>query len=129
MINPAMGWFDMTSIKTKSTDVIANKLEQTWLPKYLWPTKIILDQGTEFAKEVIEMIEKYYGITRQSITTRNPQANSILESAHQTISNILRTFLVKNSKLDLDDSWSRILSAVIFAMRSTVHTTTQATPM
>ena len=64
MIDPATGWFDITSIKTKSAEVIANKLEQTWLSKYPWSTKIILDQGTEFTKEVIEMIEKEYRITR-----------------------------------------------------------------
>ena len=29
----------------------------------------------------------------------------------------------------MDDPWSGILSMVIFAMQSTVHTTTQATPM
>ena len=99
------------------------------LTKHPWPTKIILDWGTGFTKEVIEMIEKDYRITRQPITTRNPQANSILERAHQTISNILRTFQVNNSKLDLDEPWSKILSAIIFAMQSMVHTTTQATPM
>ena len=75
------------------------------------------------------MIEKDYGITHQPITTRNPQANFILQCAHQTISNILRTFQVNNSKIDKDDPWSIIMSAVIFVMQSTVHTTTQATPM
>ena len=60
MIDSATEWFDMTSINTKSADVIANKLEQTWLSKYPWITNIILDQGTEFTKEVIEMIEKDY---------------------------------------------------------------------
>ena len=80
-------------------------------------------------KEVIPMLEKDYGITRRLITTRNPQANSILERAHQTIGNILRTFQVNNHELEQDDPWSGILSAVIFAMRSTVHTTLQATPM
>ena len=119
----------MTSIKIKSADVIPNKLEQTWLSKYLWPTKNILDQGTEFTKEVIEMIEKDYRITRWPITTRNPQANSILERAHHPISNILRTFQVNNSELDLDDPWGGTLLALIFAMQSTVHTTTQVTPM
>ena len=58
MIDPATGWFDMTSIKTKSADVIANKLEQTWISKYPWPMNIILDWGIELTKEVIEMIEK-----------------------------------------------------------------------
>ena len=80
-------------------------------------------------KEVIQIILKDYGITRCPITTRNPQANSILERAHHTIRNILRMFQVNNHELDQNDPWSRILSAVIFAMRSTVHTTTQATPI
>ena len=72
MIDPATGWFDMTAIKTKSADIIANKIEETWLSKYPWPSKIVLDRGTEFMKEVIHMIEQDYGITRRPITTRNP---------------------------------------------------------
>ena len=64
MVDPATGWFNMTPINTKYVDVIANKLEQTWISKYPWPIKIILDRGTEFTKEVIKMIEKDYGITR-----------------------------------------------------------------
>ena len=32
-------------------------------------------------------------------------------------------------ELDVDDPWEGILSAVIFAMQSTVHTTLGATPM
>ena len=112
MIDPATGWFDMTAIKTKSADEIANKIEQTWLTKYPWPSKIILDRGTEFMKEVIPMLEQDYGITRRPITTHNPQANSILERAHQTIGNILRTFQLNNH--ELNDAWDGILSAVIF---------------
>ena len=59
----------------------------------------------------------------------NPQANSILEKAHQIIGNILRTFQVNNYELEQDDPWSGILFVVFFTMRSTVHTTTHATPM
>ena len=100
MIDPATGWFDMTAIKTKSADVIANKIEQTWLTKYPWPSQIILDRGTEFMKEVIPMLEQDYGIARRPITTRNPQANAILERAHKTIGNILRRFQVNNQQLE-----------------------------
>ena len=90
---------------------------------------MILDQGTAFMKEVIQMLEQDYGITRRPITTQNPQANSILERAHQTIGNILHRFQVNNNELEQDDLWSGILSAVVLAMRSMVHTTTQATSM
>ena len=65
--------------------------------------KKYLEQRTEFMKEVIQMIEKDYGITRRPITTQNPQANSILERSHQTIGNILRTFQVNNHELEQND--------------------------
>ena len=122
MIDPATGWFDMTSIDTKRADVISNKLEQAWLTKYPWPIEVIFDRGTEFMAEVKTMLRDEYGIIRKPITTRNPQANAVLERAHQTIGNIIRTFQANNSDLELINPWDGILSAVIFAMRSTVHT-------
>ena len=56
------------------------------------------------------------------------QANAILEQTHQTIGNINRSFQLNKADLDMDDPWEGILSAVIFAMQSTVHTTLGATP-
>ena len=58
MIDPAKGWFDMTEINTKHADVITNKLQQTWLSKYPWPTQVILDRGTEFMAEVVAMLKE-----------------------------------------------------------------------
>ena len=129
MIDPATGWFDMSAIKTKQADVIANALESTWLCKYPRPTTVIMDRGTEFMAEVVSLLRDDYDITRKLITTRNPQANAILERAHQTIGNIIRTFQLSKAELNMENPWEGILSAVIFAMRSTVHTTLGATPM
>jgi hypothetical protein len=61
------------------------------------------------------------------ITTRNPQANAIIERVHQMIGNIIRTFDVQN--MDEKDPWSGILAATMFAVRATYHTMLQATPM
>lgn len=76
------------------------------------------------------MIKNDYGIKAKPISTRNPQANAILERIHQTIGNMIRTFKVyDNDGIDDDDPWSGILSAVMAGVRSTYSTTTQATPM
>ena len=56
----------------------------------------------------------------------SPQANAVLERIHQTIGNMLRTFELQDS--DDPDPWAGILSAIMFGVRATVHTTTQATP-
>ena len=72
------------------------------------------------------MVVKDYGIKRKPITKRNPQANAIIERIHQTLGNILRT--LNKEDLDEDDPWAGVLAAAMFAIRSTFHTTTQATP-
>jgi transposase InsO family protein len=130
MIDPATGWFEMREISTKSADVIANELEMAWLSRYPWPTQIIFDRGNEFKAEVTDMITKEYGIKKKPISTRNPQANAIVERVHQTVGNMIRTFeLYDNDELDDNDPWSGILTAVMAAVRSTCSTTMRATPM
>ena len=129
MIDPATGWFDIVEIPNKRADYIANLLEIHWLTRYPWPTEIRMDRGKEFAAEVSQTLRDDYGIERKLITTRNPQANAIIERIHQVVGDMIRTRDVR-SKHDLDDDfgWTGILSAVRRAVNSLVHTTTRATP-
>jgi len=53
----------------------------------------------------------------------------MLERVHQTIGNIIRTFEVNDSDLTIDNPWDGILSATMFALRATYHTTLPATPI
>jgi len=129
MIDPATGWFKIAEIPAKRANVIADIFERTWLVRYPRPTEVIMDRGREFMAEMQRMLRNDYGINRKLITTRNPQANSMVERAHQTVHNLIATQNI-TSKRDLPkDQWSGILSAVAFAMRATVHSTTRATPM
>ena len=93
MIDPATGWFEIKEIKTKPkrADVIAYLVEQTWLVRYPWPDLIIMDRGREFKATFYKTITKDYNIKPKVITTRNPQANAIIERVHQTIGNVLLT--------------------------------------
>ena len=87
-----------------------------------------MDRGREFAAEVRETLKNEYGINRKMITTRNPQANSIIERVHQVIHNMIRSIGIRDAR-DLGHyGWTGILSAVRQAMRSTVHTTLRAMP-
>jgi RNase H-like domain found in reverse transcriptase/Integrase zinc binding domain len=128
MIDPATSWFEIVAINNKTAMEIANLVETQWLTRYPWPTQIILDRGKEFMGEFMRMVKADYGILRKPITTRNPQANSIIERVHQTIGNMIRTMQPQNLDLEMDDPWTGVLSAVAFAIRATYHTTLQATP-
>lgn len=129
MIDPATSWFEIKQVQNKEAYTVASVVEQTWLTRYPWPTIVVFDKGTEFMGDFARMVAKDYGIERKGITVRNPQANAIIERIHQTIGNIIRTFEIQNSNdLDEDDPWAGILSATMFAIRATFHTTLQATP-
>ena len=129
MIDPATGWFEMCEYDDKRSITVANIVETQWLSRYPWPTQITLDRGSEFiGQEFKDMIKNDYGIKRKPITVRNPQANAIVERVHQVLGNMVRTFELEDHYLDAKDPWKGIISAVSFAIRSTIHTTTQKTP-
>lgn len=130
MIDPATGWFEIKQYDDKKSITVANIVEQEWLSRYPRPSEITLDRGSEFIGEDFRSMCEYdYGIKRKIISTRNPQANAIVERAHQTLGNLIRCLeLQDNPYYDQQDPWSGILSAAAFAMRSTWHTTLQATP-
>ena len=128
-VDPATGLFEIASVRSTRADHVANVLEQTWLTRYPWPEQVVLDKGSEFMGEVREMLQDY-GIKRRPITTRNPQANAMVERAHQTVHNLVRTMQLQDrSQSDEHEPFAGDLSACRMAMRATVHTTTRATPM
>jgi hypothetical protein len=130
MIDPATGWFEIAEIPAKKADEVANILEYAWLSRYPWPTEVVMDRGKEFLAEMVTMLRDDYGIVRKPITTRNPQANAMVERCHQTLHNMIRSHRITSKQdLPMKDAWRGILSACAFAMRATVHTTSRATPM
>ena len=130
MIDPATGWFEVRQISEKKAITVAHVVETTWLTRYPLPNILIYDRGSEFMGDFANMIKNDYpDIKKRPITVRNPQANAIIERIHQTLGNMLRTFELHEEE-DLDKTvFEGILSAAMFALRSTYHTTTQPTPM
>src|SRR5512145_1201594 len=128
MIDPATGWFEIVEIPDKSSQTVANAFEKTWLAPYPWPTEVVMDRGQEFMGELRAMLRDDYGITGKPITTCNPQANAMVERAHGTIHNMIRTNQIKDKRDLAFGNWDGILSALGFAMRATVHTTNRASP-
>ena len=119
------GWFEIKQYDDKKSITVANIVEQEWLARYPRPYLITLDQGSEFiGQDFCDMCVNDYGIKRKIISTRNPQANAIVEHVHQMLGNLIWSFeLQDNPYIDMDDPWSGILAAASFAMHSTYHTT------
>ena len=97
------------------------------MDRYPLPQQILFDRGTKFMAEFAKMCLNEYGLKMKPIKTRNPESNAIIKRIHQTIGNIIHTFDVYN--ILINDPWSVILAATMFAVCATYHTIIQASPM
>ena len=91
MTDLATGWIEICTVPSSCADLVSNKGESTWLTRYPLPRKAAVDRENDYLAEFQTMIQTDCGIEVKSITSRNPQAHSILERVHQTISNIICT--------------------------------------
>jgi hypothetical protein len=128
MIDPATSWFEIKEIPNKTAETVALLVDREWFCRYPRPTYCTFDQGGEFTGHEFQELLHSYGITPRPASSRNPQANSVLERVHLTLHNLLRTFELQQQTLDPMDPWSGFLAATAYAIRSTYHTTLQATP-
>ena len=81
-------------------DLVANQAELVLLTRYPLPNKIMVDRVKAFFAGFKTMMANDHEILCNPISTRNPQANSIVERVHQTIGNIIRTFEIQQTYFD-----------------------------
>ena len=127
MIDPATGWFEVKELANPSAAEAMKAFNDTWLSRYPRPQFIGFDNGNEY-KNVFREMCLNYGVKPKPSTTYNPQSNGIIERVHQVLGNALRTFELEEQELDMTDPWSSFLAAAAYAIRSTYHTTLEATP-
>ena len=131
MIDPATGWFEIKAITDKRAVTVMEAFHNAWLCRYPRPRYIGFDNGGEFKKEFIETV-KNYGLKAKPTSSYNPQSNGIIERVHQVVGNALRVLEInkdpENRVIDDQDPWDNVLSQVAWAIRSTYHTTLEATP-
>ena len=119
-------WVEIIPIHTKKTDSIRDLFVQEWLRRYPRPSRVIFDQGGEFDSVSFKGMLGLWYILPVPITVKNPRANSIVERMHRVLGDMLRVQLTKEHPHD--DPVKDLTSAAAYAIRSTVHGTTQFTP-
>ncbi|KAE8892938.1 hypothetical protein PF003_g23042 [Phytophthora fragariae] len=97
-------------------------MDRYWFARYPRPTRCIHDGGSEFKKEFAELLDSY-GVESVPTTTRNPQANAVIERVHRVICEKMRT---KDIQTQAD--WADFLNNTMFAMRTSNHSMLKASP-
>jgi hypothetical protein len=131
MIDPATGWFEIVKATSKSATSSQILFQNTWLAPYPRPQFIVFDYGGEFKREFKQMFDNY-GIKAKKTTSHNPQANAIIERVHKVVNYMFRSFDLENNHENIeeqeDNPFDYFLQSTAWAIRSTYHTTLQATP-
>ena len=134
-IDPFSGLLEIRRIKKKTAAHAATKFYEMWIARYPRPLYCVHDLGSEYIGEEFSNLLHHYQIKNKPITSKNPQANSIIERVHLTMGNMLRSMILTAQKNnfhlineDADDFVDTALAATQLACNSTVHTTTNETP-
>jgi len=129
MIDPASSWFEIAFVPEEDFNSarISQLFNQHWLSRYPRCSRVRYDNGSEFKLHFKQLCEDF-GLKRKPTSRKNPQANAIIERVHQTLGNTIRTFNLDDADLDPRDPYGDLLASVAWAVRSTYHTTLEATP-
>jgi hypothetical protein len=93
------------------------------------PLECVHDARSEFTGFKFQELLQPYGIKPRPITVNNPQANSILERAHQTIANQMRSIILMSVVINsVADMQHYIVDPVKWALNSKYHIVLQANP-
>ena len=131
MIDPATNLIEIIQIDNKSSKVVKQAFTNNWLARYLWPFKVIHDNGGEFMSgEFLDLLQQL-GIVSRPTTVKNPKANDIVERSHKTITDMLRVMLHITPLQNLEDTNKIVdncLASCMHAMICAYNHTMQTSP-
>ena len=117
------GWPEAFSVPDKSADTVARVLLEEFISRHSCPETLLSDLGTEFCNDVINILSRKMGIVRAKTTPYHPQTNGKVERLHRVINDIIAKRVAEN-QLD----WHKHLPAALFAIRTSVHTSSRFSP-
>ena len=128
MIDPVTCWFEIAVINEPTSEEAQRVLDSTWLARYPRPAEIGFDNGSEF-KYLFKQLCDNMGLKKKPSTEYNPQSNAIIERVHQVLGQQMRTFELESRDLTpAEQTFEPFLTSCAYAIRSTYHTTLNASP-
>jgi len=86
------------------------------------PRKLHSDQGRNFESHILSELCKAFGVEKSHTTPYHPMGDGLVERINRSLLNLLRTLMEKRS------NWEDHLQLLLFAYRTTQHSTTKMSP-
>ena len=130
-IDTASNLVELIRVDNKTSAHVRNKFVQCWLSRYPRPIRCVHDKGGEFIGHEFQWLLEMFSVKDVQSTAKNPQSNSICERMHQTVGNVLRTYLHGNPPSNVTqarDIVNQALATAMHDMRTTITTTLGSLP-
>ncbi len=121
---------EFTCIESKGGNVIAQKLEQSWLVCYPRPIQVVNDNGGALKGYTFACLIRTFWIKHVQTTSKNPQSNAVYKQIYKTMVMMLKMLLLVCPL----QTWQDILHLVdeslptTILLRSTISAVLKAKP-
>ncbi len=109
-------------VKEHDVYILAKFLEDEVIYRYGMPNYILIDNGSEWMKKIVEICQNY-GITHQFNAPAWPQCNGIVECLIKTIKHRLTIMATTNIQ-----DWDLLLPRILFGNRCGIQANTKYSP-
>ena len=114
-------WPEAQAVPAATAEIAANFIYETIICRHGCPQKILSDRGTHFKNRLIENLMNKFEISHLFSTPYHPQTNGLVERFNRTLCESL-------AKLKKIDDWDTHIAPVLFAYRTSKHSTTNISP-
>ena len=115
-------WPEVYAVADRTASTVAKCLADL-IYRHGVPSTIIHDRASEFLADVLQDTAFILGIKQLPTSPGHPQCDGLVERFNRTLKSMLSK-LVENKGRD----WDRLLGPVLFAYRTTAHSSTGETP-
>ena len=105
MINPVTNLVEIARVCGAKVAESSTAFVNTWLSRCPLPEKVVADGGPEFVGHEWECMLMNWGLKKGRISAHAPTANSVIESSHKTMGQILRAMPISSSPMSSASSW------------------------
>ncbi len=115
-------WLEAFPVPSATSASALQSLLTHVFPRFGIPEVLHSDRGTHFTSQIFQQVADRLGIKHTLTPAYNPKSNPV-ERAHQDLGNILRATMQETGQ-----PWEQLLPQAVFAMNTSVHTSTGISP-
>jgi len=114
-------WVEVRASDRATTENVANFIHEEIICRFGAPKVIMTDQGSHFKNQMVDKLCNNYKIEHRLSSPYHPQTNGLVERFNRTLTGML-------AKTNDIFNWDLHIPSVLFAYRTTKHSTTRYTP-